>query len=576
MYRIFMLEYDQVSNTLIDGFPILIYDDENFDTTQKLISPVLTLEDSRAGSLTFIMPVENVGYSKVSALKSTLVVKRRVINPSQNAEKWETIWEGRVISESTDFYNQLSVTCEGALAYLNDEYVLKWEELIQAQTTEMPYNNKKIQFKAIFKYLLAAYNIQHSAILHSSEGAVSTIIVKAHDRCIYVEDSNIADYFGNDALDFSSDYETIIDYINNSILDRHGGHVKIIKQSNNRGDYDYTDENPNTRKALCLEYTQEYYSLDLDYFRTGKSYSKGDHIVYDPNNPDPMDRDYKKFKVYRFKNDHRNGPVSLSELEIVPNVKVVKIELKKNLIDLRKEVDGTDWCTAVLVTGGRNERYYLSGDPSEADDMHKNVFDEETIPDPTLNSDWWAKGNNNGAASMADQQYNSIIIDDYPMDPGFSITKVQGALTFAWEPPHYKDILPCYVVNNTAANAFGIIAKQLNANFAIKKNEDPQPGEYKYDYQGSAMLYRAGIDFLKEHSPDYFSVEVSALDMNFIDSDAPYANIGDIFYVKSSIHDMDGSSYFILTKLTIPLDSPESSMFTLNRKASKSISRIVV
>ena len=84
MYRIFMLEYDQVSNTLIDGFPILIYDDENFDTTQKLISPVLTLEDSRAGSLTFIMPVENVGYSKVSALKSTLVVKRRVINPSPN------------------------------------------------------------------------------------------------------------------------------------------------------------------------------------------------------------------------------------------------------------------------------------------------------------------------------------------------------------------------------------------------------------------------------------------------------------------------------------------------------------
>ena len=49
----------------------------------------------------------------------------------------------------------------------------------------------------------------------------------------------------------------------------------------------------------------------------------------------------------------------------------------------------------------------------------------------------------------------------------------------------------------------------------------------------------------------------------------------DIFYVDSQIHGLDDSLYFILTKMTIPLDSPESTTFTLNRTVNKDLSTFI-
>ena len=583
MYKIYMLEYSQVDNTLVEGFPILVYDDESSDISQKLVSPVLTLEDNVAGSLTFTMTEDNAGYQYVKMFKSTFVVKRRLIIPDSDGEEYETIWEGRAISESRDFYNQKTITCEGALAYLNDIYVFKWEELAQYPTKDYEYNNKKIQFKAIFKYLLNSVNNNAPAVeyfLEESDGDVQrsnivTQIIRTYDRRIFIDDDDIASYYGESIFDFSSDYETIFDYIHNAIIDRHGGHVKVVKRrptdwTHTAGmDYDPTDVNPIRKKALCFEYVEEYYSLDLGNMPSSKSYSAGEHVVY-------------QNKVYKFIKDHAAGTsFNIDEVEQIPRVKVISVELKKNLMNLVKETDGSDICTAVLVTGGRNERYTRDhADIPEigGDDMHKLVFYREEdayLPDLQWSRYVWLKGNNDGASTLVDHQLDERIRTDFPMIRGFSIVKASGPLTFEWEPVHYADIQPFYVINNSAVTTYGFIAKQISVNFSVEKNEDPAPGEYKYNYDASPLLYQAGVDYLKAHGPDYYSVEVSAIDMNFIDPDAAHANVGDIVYVVSPIHNLSKSTYFLLTKMTIPLDSPESATFTLNRRVDKRMSSIV-
>lgn len=87
-----------------------IYDPSNKALATAVLSPVLTRESNKAGSLTFSMPLGNVANSALSKLIS-------VVSVEQDGEE---IWMGRVISTETDWWKNQSVTCEGELAFLND------------------------------------------------------------------------------------------------------------------------------------------------------------------------------------------------------------------------------------------------------------------------------------------------------------------------------------------------------------------------------------------------------------------------------------------------------------------------
>ena len=62
-------------------------------TAATLIDPVLTMEDSAAGSLEMTLPPGNVGYSWIQRMTTEITVKK----------DGSEIWSGRVLSESTDF-----------------------------------------------------------------------------------------------------------------------------------------------------------------------------------------------------------------------------------------------------------------------------------------------------------------------------------------------------------------------------------------------------------------------------------------------------------------------------------------
>ena len=90
---------------------LLIYNDVTSELEQtKLIDPVLKLKDNTAGTFTAKIPIGNACYSTIQPMITTIDVYRD--------GSW--LWQGRVLSIEKDFWLQKKITCEGALAYLND------------------------------------------------------------------------------------------------------------------------------------------------------------------------------------------------------------------------------------------------------------------------------------------------------------------------------------------------------------------------------------------------------------------------------------------------------------------------
>ena len=103
--------------------------------TTKLISPTLTREFGKAGSLEFTIPLGNVAHSAMQKLKT-------VISVEQDGKE---LWQGRVMSHEQDFLLRQKVFCEGELAYLND-------------TDVPPYTAKDVTIRQFLDFLCKNHN----------------------------------------------------------------------------------------------------------------------------------------------------------------------------------------------------------------------------------------------------------------------------------------------------------------------------------------------------------------------------------------------------------------------------------
>lgn len=102
MYKVYAIQ---------DSSSILIYNDVTPELTKtKLIDPKLTLEDNAAGSFTCKIPSGNAIYPSIKPMTTYIRITRD--------DTW--MWSGRVLTVKRDMWLQKEITCEGALAYLND------------------------------------------------------------------------------------------------------------------------------------------------------------------------------------------------------------------------------------------------------------------------------------------------------------------------------------------------------------------------------------------------------------------------------------------------------------------------
>lgn len=109
---------------------VCIYSPGSALETTKLISPTLTREFGKAGSLEFTIPLGNVAHSALQKLKT-------VVSVEQDDKE---IWQGRIMNHEQDFMLRQKVYCEGELAYLND-------------TDVPPYTAKDVTIRQFLDFL---------------------------------------------------------------------------------------------------------------------------------------------------------------------------------------------------------------------------------------------------------------------------------------------------------------------------------------------------------------------------------------------------------------------------------------
>lgn len=126
-----------------------IYDPGDITDTKKLISPELTREMGKAGSLEFILPLGNVAHSTLQKLMTVVEVQR----------DGKQIWQGRVMSHEQDFQMRQKVYCEGEMAYLND-------------SGAPPYKARNVSFSQFLEWICANHNAQVDSFKAFAPGKV--------------------------------------------------------------------------------------------------------------------------------------------------------------------------------------------------------------------------------------------------------------------------------------------------------------------------------------------------------------------------------------------------------------------
>ena len=126
-----------------------IHDPGNITDTKKLISPTLTREVGKAGSLEFTLPLGNVAHSALQKLMTVVEV--------QQDDK--QIWQGRVMNHEQDFLVRQKVYCEGEMAYLND-------------SGAAPYRARNVSISQFLEWVCANHNQQVDAYKAFTPGKV--------------------------------------------------------------------------------------------------------------------------------------------------------------------------------------------------------------------------------------------------------------------------------------------------------------------------------------------------------------------------------------------------------------------
>ena len=183
MYEIYAYPYGNPDAEL------LIYQPGNNQAT--VLSPKLTREVSKGGSLTFTMTREHPQYEMLQKMSTVVAVH----------QDGKEIWRGRILNHEADWYNNRAVYCEGALSYFNDSCV-----------TPFNYDGTLKQF---LQHLIDAHNAQVGQKMKQFELGTITAAL-----------GNLVVHFGDaDEYGVGEDYGKIWDIIDKMVLKTFGGYA---------------------------------------------------------------------------------------------------------------------------------------------------------------------------------------------------------------------------------------------------------------------------------------------------------------------------------------------------------------
>lgn len=181
MYRI---------TTMLNGVEYPLH--EPYDDELRVISPVLTLDMSTVGGLTFQVATTHPNADKLIPLASEVYVY----------DEEQVVFCGRLPKPAKDFYNTLSVSCEGELAYLLD-----------SQQRPYDFSGNIADFVG---YLLDRHNSQVEDRKKFYHGQIT------------VADSN------NDIHRSNSGFSNTLETLKSKLVEIHGGYFRIRRQNGKR------------------------------------------------------------------------------------------------------------------------------------------------------------------------------------------------------------------------------------------------------------------------------------------------------------------------------------------------------
>ena len=160
------------------------------DPQALVLSPKLTREVSKGGSLVFTMTRDHAQYDMLQKLSTVVQVRR----------DGKEIWRGRALKHEADFYNRRVVYCEGALSYFNDSSIT-------------PFNYKGT-LRQFLQHLIDAHNDQVKSKMKCFQlGTVTAAL------------GNLVVQFGDaDQYGVGEDYGKVWDILDKLVLKVFGGY----------------------------------------------------------------------------------------------------------------------------------------------------------------------------------------------------------------------------------------------------------------------------------------------------------------------------------------------------------------
>ena len=160
------------------------------DPQALVLSPKLTREVSKGGSLVFTMTRDHAQYDMLQKLSTVVQVRR----------DGKEIWRGRVLKHEADFYKRRVVYCEGALSHFNDSSIT-------------PFNYKGT-LRQFLQHLIDAHNDQVKSKMKCFQlGTVTAAL------------GNLVVQFGDaDQYGVGEDYGKVWDILDKLVLKVFGGY----------------------------------------------------------------------------------------------------------------------------------------------------------------------------------------------------------------------------------------------------------------------------------------------------------------------------------------------------------------
>lgn len=184
MYKIFAYPFGNPNDKR------LIYAPNNRNAL--VLSPKLTREVSKGGSLSFTMTRDHEQYESLQKMSTCITVEQ---------DDKET-WRGRVLSHEADWYNRRVIYCEGALSYFNDSVI-----------TPFNYEGKLTQF---LQHLIDAHN-QQCGNMKMKRFELGTVTAALGDLVVH--------YGDRDSYGVGEDYGSTWDIIDKMVLKVYGGYA---------------------------------------------------------------------------------------------------------------------------------------------------------------------------------------------------------------------------------------------------------------------------------------------------------------------------------------------------------------